>query len=58
MSVIDNWIKTATRDQLIAKRDEYNAGAVAAWHGRDNNLRQDMLRATNKRLSELDCGAT
>ena len=55
--MIDNWIKTATREQLIAKRDEYNAGAAAAWHGRDNNLRQDMLRAINKRLAELDCGA-
>ena len=58
MSVIDNWIKTATREQLVAKRDEYNKGAAEAWHGRDNNLRQDMLRAINKRLAELDCGAT
>lgn len=58
MSVVDDWVKNATREQLVAKRDEYNKGAAEAWHGRDNNLRLDMLRAINKRLAELDCGAT
>jgi hypothetical protein len=58
MGVVDDWVKGATREQLIAKRDEYNAGATEAWHGRDNNLRLDMLRAINARLAELDCGAS
>lgn len=55
MGVVDSWVQGATREQLIAKRDEYNAAAAEAWHGRDNGLRQDMLRAINKRLAELPC---
>jgi hypothetical protein len=51
MSVIDNWIKTATREQLIAKRNEYRMQASEAWHGRDNDLRGQILKAIDAQLN-------
>ena len=51
MSVIDNWVKTATREQLIAKRNEYRMQASEAWHGRDNDLRGQILKAIDAQLN-------
>ena len=56
MAGVDGSVQGATREQFIAKRDEYNKQASEAWHGRDNGLRSVILRAIDKRLAEMTCG--
>ena len=51
MSLVDDWVKGATRDQLIAKRNEYRLQASEAWHGRDNDLRGQILKAIDAQLN-------
>lgn len=56
---IDQWIQHATRDQLIAKRNEYREQMTyGQWTGRDNDLRHGIIRRIDRRLDSVcpGCG--
>ena len=56
---VDAWIANATRDQLVAKRNEYRSQMTQdQWQGRDNDLRHGIIRRIDRRLDSVcpGCG--